>query len=373
MKKALLLLVLVLCASGAFGVGDQAYLGMFAETSLRKMPGMPVMPPLPPGVDMGKMAQVPGMEEMMEMGAPKRQFTIRLWSPSLAPPSAQAYVTPPAGLKQGDRLDLEIYRPEPEKVEGKTGPGEGKTAPSDIEFTIKYYWGSSQTVKPGQPKIIKFGSLTPEQKRTMGDAGKRSGAGASYFYKPNWTTAYWPTSKQPGKIAKDASLVGAWRLTTNYTGNVTIDCPSNVDFLAPIDMTSPNLEEEINLDEAIKFVWKPIPNLLGSHAMIVGFEGRNTMVIWSSSEVWREDMMSVDWGFLQMAEVRQYVQDTIMMKGDRTDVSVPVGIFKKCDMANFMMTGYGPGVAREETQPIPRIQTKTTLSIMLGAKDVSGD
>jgi len=372
MKKALLLLVLVLCASGAFAVGDQAYLGMFAETSVMKIPGMPAMPALPPGMDMEQMSKMPGMEQMMSMGAPKRTFNIRLWSPGLAPPSAEAYVTPPAGLKQGDRLDLEIYRPEPVKAEGPTEGKEAKPSPAEIEFTIKYYWGSSETVKPGQPKIIKFGSLTPEQKRTMGDAGKRSGAGGSYFYKPNWTTAYWPTSKQPGRIAKDASLVGAFSLTTNYTGNVTIDCPSNVDFLAAIEMTRPSLDEQINLDEAIKFVWKAIPNLLGSHAMIIGMEGRNTMVIWLSSEIWREDIMSVDWGFLQMAEVRQYVQDTIMMKGDRTDVSVPAGIFKKCDMANFKMTGYGPGVARDKTQPIPRIQTKTTLSIMLGGKGMPG-
>ena len=373
MKKALLIALLLFSPTGVFAVDNQAYLGMFAETSVRKIPGMPAMPPLPPGVDMEEMAKVPGMEQMLSMGAPKRTFTIRLWSPRLAPPSASAYVTPPEGLKQGDRLDLEIYRPEPVKAEGPTEGKEAKPTPSEMEFTIKYYWGSSEIVKPGQPKVIKFGSLTPEQKRTMGDARKRSGTGASYFYKPDWTTAYWPTSKQPGRIAKDASLVGTFSLTTNYTGNVTIDCPSNVDFLAPIEMTSPTLDEQVNLDEAVKFVWKAIPNLLGSHAMITGFEGRNTMIIWLSSEVWREDVMSVDWGFLQMAEVRQYVQDTVMMKGDRTDVTVPAGIFAKCDMANFMMTGYGPGAARDKTQPIPRIQTKTTLSITLGGKGMPGD
>ena len=54
-------------------------------------------------------------------------------------------------------------------------------------------------------------------------------------------------------------------------------------------------------------------------------------------------MMSVDWGFLQMAEVRKFVKDTIMMAGDRTTVTVPAGIFANADMANMMMVGYGPG------------------------------
>jgi len=369
MKKALLLLALLIPTAG-FAADNQAFLGMFAETSVSKMAGMPAMPPLPPGIDLDKM---PGMETMMGMGAPKRQFNIRLWSPSIAPKEAFAYVTPPDGLKQGKRLDLELYRPEPEKVEA--APGE-KVKPGEVkvpEFTIKYYWGSSEKVKPGQPKVFSMGDMTPEQKRVMSESAKRARSGGeSYFYKPDWTTAYWPTSKQPGKISKDASLLGPFALTTNYTGNVSIDCPSNVDFLAPIDMTSPDLTAQIEFEPPIKFVWKAIPNLLGSHAMITGMEGMKTLVIWSSSEVWSEEMMSVDWGYLQMADVRKYVESTVMMKGDRTDVIVPEGIFKDCDMANFKMVGYGPGVARDNTQPLPRIQTKTTLSIMLGGKGMPG-
>ena len=368
MKRMLPALLLLLCACRGFCADDKAYLGMFAETTQNKIAGMPSMPALPPGMDPKMLEKMPGLEEMM--GALKRVFTIRLWSPGIAPDNAFAYVNPPMALKQGNKLDLELYRPKAEKAEsGEVGPGESG-APGKIDFTIKYYWGSSPTVKPGQPKIFRMADLNVDQKRVMTEASKRARGGESYFFKPDWTTAYWPTSKQPGKIAKDASLVGTWGLTTNYTGNVTIDCPENVDFLAPIEMASPEVEQKIQFDKAIRFAWKAIPNLLGSHAIINGMEGKNTLVIWSSSEVWREDMMSVDWGFLQMADVRKFVQDTIMMSGDRTDVTVPAGIFKDCDFSSFRMTGYGPGVAREGTQPIPRIQTKTSLSIMLGGKAV---
>jgi len=38
----------------------------------------------------------------------------------------------------------------------------------------------------------------------------------------------------------------------------------------------------------------------------------------------------------------------------------------------FMMVGYGPGAALDKGQPLPRIQTKTTLSIMLSGKGMSG-
>lgn len=357
MKRILIIIIMLSMAACAFGVGDQAYLGMFAETSQQKIAGMPdmgEMPALPPGME-----NMPGMPA--GMGGPSRTLDIRLWSPSIAPDNASASIVPPAGLKQGSKLDLELYRPKA----GETGDEGGNGQPMNPNLTIKFYWGSSATVKPGQPKVFVLGKLTPEQQSAM--RAKARGT-KSYFYKPNWTTGYWPTKKQPGKIAKDASLMGNFALTTSYTGNVTIDCPANVDFLAPIEMTSPVLSEPIAMDAAIAFTWKPIPNLLGSHAMITGMEGQNTIIMWSSSEVWQEGMMSTDWGYLQMADVLKYVQDTVMMSGTRANVTVPASIFKDCDVVNLTMTGYGPGAARDATQPLPRIQTKTSLTIMLGGK-----
>jgi hypothetical protein len=363
----LVILALLVCASAVYAVGDQAYLGMFVDTSVMKMAGMPT-PKLPPGIDLSKLPKVPGMERLMNMGAPNRKLEVRLWTPGLAPANASASIAAPGGLMQGPQLDLDIYRPKAEEAKGEISGGVPGGPAGQTELTIKYYWGSSATVKPGQPKVIKFGSLTPDQKRVMNESARKARAAGSYFYKPDWTTGYWPTTKQPGEIDKDAVLPGTYSLTTNYCGNVSIDCPSNVDFLAAIEMTSPDLEKRIPMDQAIAFEWKPIANLLGSHAKIIGMEGKNTIIIWSSSEIWREDMMSVDWGYLQMAEVKQFVKDTIMMAGNRTTVTVPAGIFKSCDMANMQMVGYGPGAARADVQPIPRIQTKTSLNLMLGGK-----
>jgi hypothetical protein len=59
---------------------------------------------------------------------------------------------------------------------------------------------------------------------------------------------------------------------------------------------------------------------------------------------------------------------TVFMKGDRAAVTVPAGIFANADMAMFQMVGYGPGAALDKAQPLPRIQTKTKLNMMLGGK-----
>jgi hypothetical protein len=359
---ALCTAVVALAAAGARADEKQAFLGIFAETASMKMAGMPAMPKieLPPGVKLPPQAL-----NAMKMLQPHRALTVRLWSPGIAPDNATASLAIPDGLKLGPKLDLELYRPKPSEGEGADVGGPGN--PVNPEMTIKRYWGSSATVKPGQPDVIEFKGLTPEQKALMRANAAKMRRSNSYFYKPDWTTAYWPTEKQPGAVEDDAALTGHYALSTTYTGNVELDVPSNVNFLAPIEMSSPKLEKVVDLGDAIVFRWSGIPNALGLHANIFGMnQDTKTITMWSSSEV--KPDMGLSYDYLQMAEVRDLVGKNILMAGDRVDVTVPAGIFKDCDMVMFQMIGYGPGAAIDKGQPLPRVQTKTTLNIMLGGK-----
>lgn len=302
----------------------------------------------------------------MFAGKASRVLNIRLWAPGIAPADAKASVAPPAGLKQGAKLDLELYRPKAGETGGKIKDFDPDSNPE--AFTIKIYWGSSETVKPDQPKIIKWAGLTPEQQLAFKDKAREAQASASsYFYKPDWTTGYWPTKAQPGRISDDAMLAGKYSLTTTFAGNVDIEAPSNVEFLAPISMSSPNLDNKIDLKKFMAFKWSEIANALGLHASIIGMEGKNTMIFWLSSEVFGEDLMG-DQGFMQMADVKKKVSENKFMPGNSTSMTVPAGIFSECDFVMMQMSGYGPGSALEQGQSLPRIQTKTSLMIMLGGK-----
>lgn len=341
-------------------VDDQAFFAILAETKVGRMAGMPKIDlhDLPPGIKLPPQA-------MMFAGAAARILNIRLWSPTIAPDNASATVAPPSGLKQGDKLILDIFRAT--AAENTTQVRDFNPESNPESFTIKIYWGSSEKVKEGQPKVITWSGLTPEQKNAMKQRAAEAQAANSYYYKPGWTTAYWPTVKQPGNISEDASMVGKYSLTTNYTGNVDIEAPANVNFLAPYDISSPNLEKKIDLKNSINLGWSSIPNALGQFAMAIGMEGKNTMIIWSSSEVFTDALMG-DMGFLQMAEVRDFVSKTVFMPGDATKVSIPAGIFKDVDFSILNMGAWGPGSALEKAQPLPRIQTKSTLMLMLGGK-----
>lgn len=391
MKKSYLLtLALLAVGASAQQAGDKSYLGIFAETKVMRFAGrpMPKMPQLPAGVQLPPQARA-AMKAMM--GSPSRSLTVRLWSPTIAPDSATAVLMPPSGLGQGDKLDLDLYRPKPAEGTGGGPAGPGSTTHNNMNITIKVYWGSSDTVKAGQPKVFDFSTMTMEQKMEMGKHMKPpsmgfgmrpggggpggAGGGGDYFYKDGWTTGYWPTSEEPGDISDSAALPGTYNLNTNFAGNVTIDDPSNVDFLAPIEMTSPDLSVKPNLESSLPFQWSAIPNAIGEFATMFGSykDGNNlTLIMWSSSEVYVEQMMA-DMGFLQMSEVKDNVDKTVFMPGSATAATVPAGIFKDCDFVMFNMVGYGPGTAKDDVTPVPRIQTKTTLNILFpGKKNMGG-
>ncbi|MGC8666497.1 MAG: hypothetical protein ACP5VE_00075 [Chthonomonadales bacterium] len=370
MKVLRLLPLLALLPTRSMADDGQAFLGIFAATESMKMAGMPAIPKiqLPPGVQLPPQAAA-ALEKFTKA---HRSLVVRLWSPGIAPDGATATLGIPDGLKLGNTLVLDLYRPKPSKGAADADTGSGEAGIENPDMVIKQYWGSSPTVKPGQPETIEMKGLADEQKAYMRRGMAAARGRMSYFYKPNWTTGYWPTERQPGRIADDAVLTGHYALTTSYTGNVDIDVPANVSFLPAIELSSPNLEHKINFDEPIVIHWQPIPNILGLHAQIIGMQGRKTIILWDSAETKPPLGFGFQDDFMQMAEVKELVSRSLFMAPDRVEAIVPAGIFKDCDFVMLRMVGYGPGAALEKGQPLPRVQTKTVLTVMLGGKQMPG-
>lgn len=350
---------------------NQAYIGIFAETAATRIAGAP-LPKLPPGVNLSDLAKLPpGVKLPPQLAAAlamlkgaQRKITVRLWSPGLAPDGATAALTVPEGLMIGPKLDLELYSPKGE--EGDLPPGAPTSLP---DFSIKRYWGSSATAKASQPEVFDLKSLTPEQKVMMrSQAMKMRQTTDSYFYKPNWTTAYFPPSKGVTAVPDEGALAGNYLLTSSYTGKVEMDVPDTVNFLPAIEMTSPNMDKAVPMEDALVFRWKPVPNVIGYSANIIGMEGQKTIVMWNSAE--EKPDMGLAFDYLEMAQVRDLVSRKMVMGKDTIEMTIPAGIFKDCDFVMFQMIGYGPGSAIEKGQPLPRLQTKTTLGITLGGKKI---
>lgn len=73
-----------------------------------------------------------------------------------------------------------------------------------------------------------------------------------------------------------------------------------------------------------------------------------------------------------MGQVRDFVRQGVMLNGNAASCSIPAGIVRDCDMAFLKMIGYGPGAALDKAQPLPRIQTKTVLTMPMGMKGMGG-
>ncbi len=356
-------IALSLITAPAKPADDQAYFAIFAETKVMRIAGMPAiqMPKLPPGVKLPPGISIPGM--------PSKLLNVRLWSPSIAPDSATATLAPPSGLKLGSSLPLDLFRPTPSSGGNGAGGGSSSGAGTIPDLTIKVYWGSSDTVKEGQPRVFKLADLSPEQLAEMSKRSAQMGPNVkeSYFYKPNWTTGYWPAAKQKGSVEDDASLLGKYNLESSYAGKVSMEVPTGVDFLSPIEVTSPDISQKVDLSGSLAFGWSPISSALGEVASIFAMEGKNTMILWSSSENYTANLLA-DNSFLEMGEVRKRVDDHSFMGPDTNRVSIPAGIFKDADFVMLNMIAYGPGTATDGTNPLARLQTKSTLNLMLGGK-----
>jgi hypothetical protein len=345
----------------ALAADEQATLEISAQTMAMKMAGMgmPDVAELMAGVDPSLLASIPGMADLPMPGAAMRMLMVQLTSPGIAPEGATASLAVPPALKLGPRLDLEIARPVQTPLAQGADTG-------GLQLTARFYWGSSPTVKPGQPEVLTSDALTAEQRRAIAQMRadtERQGKPGLPMIGEGWTWASWPTAEQRGLLAKDAALPGGYALTTNYTGNVSLDAPQGMTFLGPIELTSPALKEEPPLDAPIVLRWKPVPGVLGYSAMIVAMQGQNTLVMWASSEV---SLMETELrvGFLPTEKVAALVESRVLMGPDRTEATVPAGIFKDCDTVFMMMTGYGPGI-EVQGRPVARMQTKSALMAML--------
>jgi len=340
---------------------DQSYLALWATTQNMSLPGLPGLPKglkledLPPEAAAAFAALTGGRKEL----------EVRLWSPGVAPAGATANLDVPAGLSLGSTLPLEINRPEVRKAQAEKIEIPKEYRITD-DFEIRQYWGCSETVLPGQPKIWKLGDLSVTER----EAWKRlSSGGVGMLEKPDWTEAVWPNSKSgAGRnplAAKPGSLKGEHKLRTSYLGDAAFRVSDPVDFLDPVVFTSPE-PGKADLKGSIRLAWKPIPNVLGYHVMAVCPKGRKLLIMWSAGK--NAEGLNGGQQFPQMSEVKELVERGVYLAPTVNACNIPAGIFEGATNAMVTITAYGPGQAFDNpNSPSIRVQTRSMGMLTLGA------
>ncbi|MEN6355971.1 MAG: hypothetical protein ABFD83_02675 [Armatimonadota bacterium] len=270
-------------------------------TSRMVFPGVPAFTPTP-GVD--------------EASPAVRSISMELYSNSSAA-GPEASVTLPEGLKLSKTARMQVTP--------FTQPSQAQSAD---QITVKTYWGSSETVGTGQPSIKQM-ATTDETRQPD--------------YK---TAALWPgrgKGFETGPISDDASAVGTYKLTTNYTGSTAVTLDDAQNFLAPIELADPG--KDIDIEKSIKLEWKAVPGALAYWVAAYGGNEEET-IAWAAGSKSGADV-NIDTA-LSHDEITKMLEQKALLGPDVTSVTIPAGIFKGSTGVMFTITAIGADKVQEK-------------------------
>lgn len=361
-------LMSLLCAVPAFSAEKEKKpyprYWMSVETDKFSVPGM--------GEEMPDFPNLGGM--FGGIGGAKRTLYLQLNSPHKAPSDPQATHDIPPGMKMGDTLPLLIP---PKETGGKT---EGDLEYEKPKFRMLIYWGCSEKVRQGQPRVI------DTDKMTMAEFSKAmAGRAPSPQYPPaprsGWIYSEWPNEKKKLEVKTDSSLIGEHVIHGNYLPDtIRFKISERHDFMAPVEFTSIKGDRL----KGFQFSWKSVPAAIGYFATSVSYsEKTGEMILWTSSDVY-----DTGWGlmnYLSNDDVKRFIKEKVVMTPEITSCAVPGGIFKDAEGAAVQFIAYGSELnlsqppmpqdpkEREKWNPVWAVKARLKSTGMIALEEMARD
>ncbi|MCL5105468.1 MAG: hypothetical protein M1133_15345 [Armatimonadetes bacterium] len=265
-------------------------------------------------------------------------------------PSAQVAV--PEGLGMEGPVKLKVEFAEPKKTDE---PAKDKSADS-AKYASITYWGSTETVPPGQPKVVT--SASDSSATTEPEP-------ASY--------AYWPIGYRGEKTPKqDAKATGTYTLTTNYTGGASVTVDPEQEYMAPINVLSPVGSSD--LSKPIKVQWEKVPKALGYFVAAYGGNDKGSITWTSSAEPNAAD--GLEEKAVCKKDLDGYIERKVLLGPDVTTITIPAGIFKTSNSVIITITAFGPDKIQSgdiESQVIVRSTLSLPLHTGVASSSHAGD
>jgi hypothetical protein len=222
------------------------------------------------------------------------------------------------GVPQGTGLapTLKLQTPEKPKPTPRTDV-EDEPAPLDYEppkGKFLLYWGCSETVRPGQPKVLdlqtatlaEFGKFMESRRATQ--RGTHAAAGRPI----------WPSKDDKRALPAGASLVGQHAFTgQGVPESFKFDIAAAQDLMPEIKLRQADKGNHVLLE------WNAIPNarayFLGSMGSREG--GETTLVLWTSSELPDSGFGLFD--YQTNAAVDKWLKEKVLLPPATTKCAVP--------------------------------------------------
>jgi hypothetical protein len=294
-----------------------------------------------------------------------RTLSLQLASPRRAVGAPQADHVPPAGLQAGPSLPLVTPQaapraPAPAQPWGQTERPTGR---------MLIYWGCGERVRPGQPAVIDFASMS---------AGRIPPVLANSPLKPmippsaatSATYGEWPNERSQARVPAGGSLLGEHLVRGNYSPEIRFALGAGQDFLAPVSLTS----SSAGPSGSIPLVWRPVPGARAWFGSVMGAGQNGDMIVWTSSES-AVPMMAAD--YVAEADIARLVQSRVLMPGTADRCTVPAAVARAAPQSMMILTAFGgesnfsqprPAGAARSWRPewTVKLRSKSTHMGMLG-------
>jgi len=305
-----------------------------ATASMAGMDEMPSMGGL--GGMVGGMVGMPGMGGV-SFGATRGMMPGRWLDLAVVtqrkPAGTEATQTIPAGQNMGPSL---VLLPVAAQAKTPTRQPRERTdeTPQQPKGRLLFYWGCSDKVRAGQPRVLDFSKTGVEDygKFMMGRAVRDTGAKAEPGH------SIWPNEKHRQSVPAKASLVGQHALSgEGLPDSLKFAIDNMQDFMPKLALNS-----EGGGAAATRLNWPGLPTARAYFLTAMsGSEnaGENEMVIWSSSEV-----PEPGWGLMDYASnanVDKWLKEKVLLPTTQTQCAIPAGIFAKAQGAMLRGIAYG--------------------------------
>ena len=329
---------------------------MDVATNSMSIPGMGDM-------DSGEAGMMGGFFGGTKMGggAPGKWLDTALYTRLKAGGTEGTHAIPP-GLNMGSSLPLI-----PVVATGKSGEA-GEEGAGKPKGKLLFYWGCSETVRPGQPRELDFSRAAPDAwakfmaGRFAPDRGAKAVAGRSV----------WPNERDRQRVPNNASLKGDHAVSgEGVPASLRFALQDTYDFMPKVQMsTAGDPKASVNVG------WQSINVAQGYFLSAMGAKGEEEMIIWSSSE-----QPDPGWGlmdYLVPAQVKKLIGEKVVLAPDIQKCAIPAGIYGGVEGAMVRMIAYGPELnlahpprpenpkAAWNPEWAARVRVKSTGMTMLG-------
>jgi len=282
----------------------------------------------------------PNMAMMMRGGfnpnAVNHSLVLQLGSTRHSDGEPTAEHDPPDALGAGPMLPLVTPTAQPTHEEREPGPPPQYQRPHG---RMLIFWGCGEHAGPGQPYVIDFASLSgPAAAQKF--AGMMHGIAVAPMQPPSpgryATYGEWPNARSDTSVPSNGSLAGDHLVKGNYTPDIRFSLTPQQDFLPAFNLTT----NQKNPSGSASLGWQAMQGVEGYFATMVGAQGQDQVVMWTSSATQAPAFGMPD--YLSDGEIARLVANHTLMAPSQNQCTIPVEAVQAAGQGGFFqLVGYG--------------------------------